>query len=212
MKQNHAKYITAIFGTPSSRTIEKLDHKLKKFVGSFIGPIYTCQEDSIRKRVYIDMKNYMGTCCKSKKGDDVQFSNDDNQYTSKYTKDHLLRDLFLWSVFMDMPEMAKKILVHVPSRICAALIASAIFKRYAKRSTTVYLQEKFQNQALEFETYAAMFIDKCYEYNERLACELLLRQIPLFGDITCMQVCFLFQCLLFEILLKTRPISPCRIL
>ncbi len=129
------------------------------------------------------MNNYICTCCKSKTDDDDQSSDDKDQCKSKYTKDHLLRDLFLWSIFMDMPEMAKIILVHVPSRICAALVASAIFKRYAKLSTTVYLKQRFQKQALEFETYAAMFIDKCYEYNERLACELLIREIPLFGNI-----------------------------
>ncbi|CAF5098138.1 unnamed protein product, partial [Rotaria sp. Silwood1] len=80
------------------------------------------------------------------------------------------------------------LLLHVRSRICAALIASAVFKRYSKSSQTVYLKHKFLAQSLEFETYAAMFIDKCYEYNERRACELLLRQIPLFGNVTCMQV------------------------
>ncbi|CAF5169180.1 unnamed protein product, partial [Rotaria sp. Silwood1] len=37
-------------------------------------------------------------------------------------------------------------------------------------------------------TYAAMIIDKCYEFSEECACELLLRQIPLFGNVTCMQV------------------------
>ncbi|CAF4429069.1 unnamed protein product, partial [Adineta steineri] len=54
--------------------------------------------------------------------------------------------------------------------------------------TNIYLKNKFKNQALEFETYAGMFIDRCYEFNERIACELLLRQIPLFGNITPMQV------------------------
>jgi hypothetical protein len=112
---------------------------------------------------------------------------------SSYSKDELLRDLFLWSVFMDMPEMSKIILLHLPSRICAALIASAIFKQYAKASTTVGHKEKFQDQAREFETYAGIFIDKCYEYNERLACELLLREIPLFGNVTCMQVTSFFR-------------------
>ena len=106
----------------------------------------------------------------------------------EYTKHHMIRDLFLWSVFMDMPEMAKVLLLHVRSRICAALIASAIFKKYAKLSQTVDMEKKFRTQSLEFGTYAAIFIDKCYEYNEKRACELLLRQIPLFGNVTCMQV------------------------
>ncbi|CAF2738067.1 unnamed protein product [Rotaria sp. Silwood2] len=100
----------------------------------------------------------------------------------------MFRDLFLWFVFMDMPEMAKVLLLRVQSRICAALIASAIFKTYSKLSQTVDLKSKFRTQSLEFETYAAAFIDTCYEYSKQRACELLLRQIPLFGNVTCMQI------------------------
>jgi hypothetical protein len=100
----------------------------------------------------------------------------------------MLRDLFLWSIFMDMPQMAKVLLIHIRSRVCAALIASAIFKKYSKLSPTVDMNDKFRLQALEFETYAAMSLDKCYEYNDKRACELLLRQIPLFGNVTCIQV------------------------
>jgi hypothetical protein len=89
---------------------------------------------------------------------------------------------------MDMPEMAKVLLLHVKPRICAALIASALFKEYSKLSQSVDMKNKYQDQALEFETYAAKSLNKCYEYNEKRACELLLRQIPLFGNVTCMQV------------------------
>jgi hypothetical protein len=123
--------------------------------------------------------------------------NDNNNDKSPYTKDELLRDLFLWSVLMDMPEIAKILLVHLQPRICAALIASTIFKGYAKASTAVDHKEKFKSQSREFETHAAMFTDKCYEYNGNLACELLLRQIPLFGNVTCMQVIYfeyIFDC------------------
>jgi hypothetical protein len=141
------------------------------------------------------MKNHVCTCCRSNREhtdppvnqDDQPIAQNNNNQRS-YSRDEMLRDLFLWSIFMDMPEMGKIILVHLQSRICAALIASAIFKRYAKASITVDHKENFHNQALEFETYAAQFINKCYEYNERLAFELLLRQIPLFGNVTCMQV------------------------
>ncbi|UJR07511.1 hypothetical protein I4U23_011800 [Adineta vaga] len=186
MEKNHKKCVTSLFGETSANTVEKLDERLTKFLGSFIGPIYTGERDSIRKRVSIDMKRYLRTCCNLRQSDDgTQLS---KEYQSRYTKDQLIRDLFFLSIFMDMTEMAKTLLIHIPSRISAALIASAIFKSYAKSSTTVYLKHKFEDQALEFETYAALFINKCYEYNERIACELLLREIPLFGDVSCMQV------------------------
>jgi hypothetical protein len=193
--QSHFECIKKLLGNPSTHSIEKLDEKLNKFVGSFIGTIYSSEEDAYRKRVYIDIRNHVCTCCRSNKeptdlptNQDEQCHDQINNNETSYPRNELLRDLFLWSIFMDMPEMGKIILVHVQSRICAALIASAIFKRYAKASTTAHHKEKFRNQALEFEIYAAKFIDECYEYNEKLAFELLLRQIPLFGNVTCMQV------------------------
>jgi hypothetical protein len=200
--------VETLFGNLSKIKVERerLDRKLNKLVGSFIGTIYTSEEDHWSRRICIDMRNHVSPYCKFNKKQKINPpTNKDNQQNDQeiqpldpnnnnsnsepsYPKDELLRDLFLWSIFMDMPEMGKIILVHLQSRICAALIASAIFKRYAKLSTTVDHKEKFHNQALEFETYAAQFIDKCYEYNERLACELLLREIPLFGHVSCIQV------------------------
>jgi hypothetical protein len=206
--KSHDERVKTLFGESSIKRVEKLDEKLNKFVGLFIGTIYSSEKDSYNDRVCIEMKNHVCTftryctctCCEFHDDKiDLPANHDDRSLDqnknneSSYSKDELLRDLFLWSVFMDMPEMSKIILLHLPSRICAALIASAIFKRYAKASTTVGHKEKFQDQAHEFETYAGIFIDKCYEYNERLACELLLREIPLFGNVTCMQVTQFFR-------------------
>ncbi|CAF1149147.1 unnamed protein product [Rotaria sordida] len=204
MTKRHADRVETLFGEPSKITLEKLDEKLNKFVGAFIKPIYSAANHDCIRRIKIDMKLHLCAYCGSEKHDfeqpDDQIKSVDNHNNqvennvSNYTKDEFLRDLFLWSIFMDMPEMAKIFLVHLPSRICAALIASAIFKRYSKASTTIHMEEKFQNQSLEFEEIAVRFIDKCYEYNERLACELLLREVPLFGNVTCMQVAISSEC------------------
>jgi len=181
-----------LFGTLPLDSIKQLDYKLNKLVGSFFGSIYSFKDDSFKNRIKIDLTNRICSCCGSYEDDHDLHSGhrqtNIDQTQSKYTKHHMLRDLFLWSVFMDMPEMAKVLLIHVRSRICAALIASAIFKEYAESSFSVDMTDKFRLQALEFETYAAMSLDECYEYNDELTCELLLRQIPLFGNITCMQV------------------------
>jgi hypothetical protein len=198
--KSHRKCVELLFGEPCIKNVEILDKKLNKFVGSFIGTIYSSEEDSYRQRFCIDLGNHVCTCCSfgNKKFQEDKPSTDqnirstykNNNNKSTYSKDELLRDLFLWSIFMDMHEMAKTLLIHQQSRICAALIASAIFKRYSKSSTIVDQKERFQNQALDFETYAAEFINSCYKYNETLACELLLREIPLFGNVTCMQVIY----------------------
>jgi hypothetical protein len=154
--------------------MEQLHRKLYKFVGPFVGLMDTGPYESLEERICIDIN-----------GNNVESH---NSIPKEYSKDRMLRDLFLWTVLMDMPEMAKVIVVHVQSRICAALVASTIFKQYAKLTDTVHLKEKLRAQALDFEIYAARCIDQCYEYNERMACELLWRQVPLFGYVTCMQV------------------------
>ncbi|CAF3900565.1 unnamed protein product [Rotaria sp. Silwood2] len=193
--QSHKNRVKTLFGSSNFRSPHELDNKLNKFVGSFFGLIYSFKDDSFRNRIKIDLHNRVSHCCGSHGHLDEDHELNVIQNVTKvyptennYTKHELLRDLFLWSIFMDMPEMAKVFLFHIRPRICATLIASAVFKKYSKFSPTVDMKDKFQTQALEFETYGAIFTDKCYEYNERRACELLLRQIPLFGNVTCMQL------------------------
>ncbi|CAF3511447.1 unnamed protein product [Rotaria sp. Silwood1] len=194
MNMSHKNRLINILGILPLRRIKDIDYKLNQFIGSFFESIYSFKDTSFGKRIKIDLSNHVCTCCGFHKHvDDKNELNAMNnhiindQTIDTYTKHHLLRDLFLWSILMDMPEMAKVLLLHVRSRICAALIASAVFKRYSKASQTVDVKDKFRMQSLEFETYAAMCVNKCYEYNEKRACELLVRQIPLFGNITCMQ-------------------------
>ncbi|CAF0929325.1 unnamed protein product [Adineta steineri] len=205
INKSNRSYIEELFGQSAATPIETLDIKLNKFIGSFIEAIYSKEYNTYTKRICIDLTNRVCGCCsspqvsrkdnKDTQSQDPQNDNKDAQSQDQQSdkedllgKNKLIRDLFLFSVFMDMPEMAKILLIHQQSRICAALIASAIFKRYSKKSLTVNLKEKFQIQADDFGKYAADFINDCYKYNERSACELLLRQVPLFGNITCMQI------------------------
>ncbi|CAF4198966.1 unnamed protein product, partial [Rotaria sordida] len=167
MNKGHKNRVKTLFGRPNFRSIQELDYKSNKFVGSFFGSIYSVKEDSFLNRIKIDLHNRVCTCCGSheyiKEDHELNvIQNIRNVYPTEnqYTKHHILRDLFLWSIFMDMPEMTKVLLFHVRSRICAALIASAIFKKYLYFSPTVDMRDKFQIQALEFETYAGMLIDQ----------------------------------------------------
>jgi hypothetical protein len=172
---------------------------LHRIVGSFVGSLDTRTDESLEERLCIDFckctrRNHIWkqypTDQLDLSADTLYEDNANSQRTipKEYGKDQMLRDLFLWAVFMHMPEMAKVFLVHMQSRLCAALVASAIFKKYAKLADTIDLEETLYRQALDFETFAANFIDQCYEYNERTTCELLFRQVPLFGHVTCIQV------------------------
>ena len=113
--------------------------------------------------------------------------------TESYSQQEMLRDLFLWSVFMDLSEMAKVLLSHMNERICASLIAAKIFKNYSNNSATIDMRDRLQRQVVEFEIYSAKCVEKCYACNEVMSCELLLREVPLFGNVTCMQVGVIIQ-------------------
>jgi hypothetical protein len=147
--------------------------------------LYNSAQKRFPQRLHTDLKNHIFICCPTLTNDN---HSKDGPTKEQYSKHQLSRDLYLWAIFMDMPEMAEVFLLHLPCRVGAALIGSAIFKKYAALSQAADLKEHFKTRSLKFETYASNFLQKCYEYNELRACELLYRKMPLFGDITCMQV------------------------
>lgn len=163
-------------------------------------PLYSKQKGKRKrilatmKRTYDDLIQKVCRCCRKPRKNMAylysylllykRHSKDDKNYLQQ----HKLRDFFLWSVFMGHVELAKVLLVHLKPRICASLIASKIFTEFSKITNILEFKEKMTNIAEEFELYAVKCIDSCYKYNETKACELILRQIPLFGNITCAQV------------------------
>ena len=103
----------------------------------------------------------------------------------------MLRDLLYWCIFTNRIDMAKVIILHIRTRICAALLCAAILRNRVGKATTSDKRHLYKQQANDFEIYATDCINTCYSKNERKACELLIREEPLFGKITCMQVSFL---------------------
>ncbi len=106
----------------------------------------------------------------------------------------MLRDLLYWSILTDRMDMAKVFLLHIRTRICGALSCAAILRNRANKATTSDQGHWYEQQAKDFEMYATDCINACYSKSERKACELLIREQPLFGRITCMQVSFVFIC------------------
>jgi transient receptor potential cation channel subfamily M protein 2 len=103
-------------------------------------------------------------------------------------KQAMLRDLLYWAVFTDQIDMVRVLILHIRPRICAALTCSAILKQRARKATTTDKRHFYKEQALDLETYATDCINACYLKSERKACEIMIREVPLFGKITCMQV------------------------
>jgi len=100
----------------------------------------------------------------------------------------MLRDLLFWAVFTDRIDMAKVLILHIRPRICAALSCAAILNNRAFKTTTSDKRHLYRQQARDFDTYATDCINACYSKSESKACDLLIREVPLFGKMTCMQV------------------------
>ncbi|UJR07956.1 hypothetical protein I4U23_012235 [Adineta vaga] len=126
--------------------------------------------------------------------DPVQINLERFAIAKTFGNQEMLRDIFLWAVVEGYSEMAFVLLLQLKSRISAALVATGITDRLMSTSDS-YLDRvhKFQKQSNDYERFATACIDDCYKRSERRACQLLLREIPLFGNITCMQVAIHFR-------------------
>ncbi len=106
----------------------------------------------------------------------------------------MLRDLFLWSVYMSYADISFVLLLQLKSRIGAALIAVGITQRLSLGASNLNVRNTYDEQRIAYEEYAKACIEACYKRNELFACQLLLREIPLFGNITCVQVSRTYSC------------------
>lgn len=105
-----------------------------------------------------------------------------------FDKQEMLRELFLWSVYAGYSDIAFVLLLQLEARISAALIAACVARRLSLLASNLDLRRTFDQQTKDYEEYARACVTACYRHNERLACQLLVRENVLFGDATCMQV------------------------
>ncbi|CAF1301627.1 unnamed protein product [Rotaria sordida] len=85
-------------------------------------------------------------------------------------------------------DIAFVLLLQLESRMGAALIAAGMAQHLSLSASTLDVRHTYTEQAEKYEAYATDCINACYKHNERLACQLLLRENPLFGNVTCMQI------------------------
>ena len=111
-----------------------------------------------------------------------------DEEAKKQVSELVSRDLFFWAVLTNRVEMAKVLISHMPTRICAALIASKVFKSYESLASNNESKDLLTAQADQFEEYANELLKCCYNYDEELACEIAIRRIYPFGGVTCLQV------------------------
>jgi hypothetical protein len=108
-----------------------------------------------------------------------------------FDQQKMLRELFIWSVYAGYSDIAFVLLLQIKSRMSAALIAAGIARRLSLFATSTDIRHRFYQQAEEYETYGTTCIIACYNQNKRFSGHLLLRENPLFGNVTCMQVSYI---------------------
>jgi hypothetical protein len=173
----------------------ELDRILHKLIGDYMKPIYTRSVGGLLGKLKI--------CCRCpqtarvgdshadlhiNEGDQNASEVPDPEEAEKEVRELVYRDLFLWSILTNRIEMSKVILSHMQTRICAALIASKVFKSYLKFASDNESKDVLRSQAAQFEEYANECLKSCYNYDEEKACEIAIRRINIFGGVSCLQV------------------------
>ena len=143
-----------------------LNTVLEIFVGDSMSPLYQ-QESKVNSSQVTPLKN------------------------RKKDVECIYRDIFLWCVLTYRLATAKIILGRMKTRICSALIASSILNSLADYAPDHDSKEKLYAEANVFGTYAIEFLRCSYSYKKQLACELLIREVKLYGDVTCLQMAIL---------------------
>ncbi|CAF1420809.1 unnamed protein product [Rotaria sordida] len=165
------------------------------FVGDFMYPLYghslkvqSNSETSKRKRkIEVAASTDVEYGCELNVQPSQQKSESINK-TVKKDVELIYRDIFLWCILTYRLAIAKIILGQMKTRICSALIASKILKSLTYYAPDHGSKERLHSEANVFETYAIEFVRCSYVYNKQQTCELIIRQINLYGDITCLQM------------------------
>ncbi|CAF3799568.1 unnamed protein product [Adineta steineri] len=175
------------------KTIEQLDANYKDIIGPYTKSLYFKQDAASRILSTLQSLCHWISCGGK---DDKQTKSGIDQlqkciiqcFDKSFDKQDMLRELFVWSVYAGYPDIAFVLLLQIESRIAAALIGVRIAQRISLFANSLDLRHKYSQQAKDYEEYAKACIIACYQHNERLACQLLVRENPLFGDVTCMQL------------------------
>lgn len=157
-------------------SVEKLNKIFRQLIGDYMHQLYY---DSLKDEQF---DRYLYGL---KTKEEIALSDEEKQ---EIRRTYLLRDLFLWSVVMNYADMAKVLLSFMDYRICPALIATQIFKKYQSKAHYGDLQKSYTKSAEYFEQYAIDCLNHCDNHDPEKACEIILQQNELYGYVNCLQV------------------------
>ncbi|CAF3978895.1 unnamed protein product [Rotaria magnacalcarata] len=90
------------------------------------------------------------------------------------------KELFLWSVITDRHELNLLFWARCKNKICAALVAALVYRKYAhKTSDNSYCQK-----ADDFEGLAVEILDRFHQSHAYICTKAIIRQIPAYGNVT----------------------------
>jgi len=177
------KRVTKFFdGWKMPEQIEKLDQNYARLIGPYADSFYFKRTRSAQ------LQQDARILFRLSPGNVTETASTKKLCDGQLNKQELLRELFLWSVNMGRSEIAFVLLLQIDSRMCAALVAATMAKHLSSFASTLDVRHTYSEQAKAYEAYATACIDACYKQNERRACQLLSRENPLFGNVTCMQL------------------------
>ncbi|CAF3941979.1 unnamed protein product [Rotaria sp. Silwood2] len=94
------------------------------------------------------------------------------------------KELFLWSVIEDKREFTLLFWSRGKNKICAALIATLIYRKRASKDK----DNSYEQIADEFENLAVQILDEFYQVNSHTCIKALIRLIPAYGNVTWLQL------------------------
>ncbi|XP_025081227.1 transient receptor potential cation channel subfamily M member 2-like isoform X2 [Pomacea canaliculata] len=98
------------------------------------------------------------------------------------------QELFIWAVLMNRQEMAKLFWREGNESTAAALTANSLLKAMNRYTDDTDLLQRLQRNADEFEDLAIGVLNKCYSVNEHRGQDLLIREMPNWGNATCVLI------------------------
>ncbi|CAF1291794.1 unnamed protein product [Rotaria magnacalcarata] len=90
------------------------------------------------------------------------------------------KELFLWSVITDRHELNLLFWARCKNKICAALVAALVYRKYAHENS----DNGYRQKADDFEGLAVEILERFHQNDSDLCVKAIIRQIPAYGNAT----------------------------
>ncbi|CAF1272530.1 unnamed protein product [Adineta steineri] len=103
------------------------------------------------------------------------------------------KELFLWSVLTGKQELALLFWARGKNKVCAALIATLLYKSKAEKEKDI----RYNEWGYQFENLAVQILEKFYRLHPSQCNQAIIREIPQFGNVTWLHLAVMAEAKLF---------------